>query len=238
MSKSIFIVGTNTDIGKTFVAGGIINTLNKKNKNVCYFKPIQSGVSTDEGCSLTDVDFIKKVSSIKQDPSEMNVYSFKEPLSPHLAAKRENTLVDIKKILKKYKELKNQYDYIVIEGAGGVIVPITEDYYIHDLIKDLNSKVIVVADSKVGTINHTCLTIDFLKKQNIEVSAVVINKYKGNFYEDDNIKMIEKISNTKIKIIMRDVNIKDEKIDNNDLLNSIKQEYDRSLNREKVLKLF
>lgn len=238
MSKSIFIVGTSTDIGKTFVAGGIINALNKENKNVCYFKPVQSGIASDEDYSLTDVDFIKRVSSLKQDTRQMNTYSFKEALSPHLAAKREDTVVDIEEILKKYRELKNKYDYIVIEGAGGVIVPITEDYYIYDLIKDMKSEVIVVADSRVGSINHTCLTIDFLKRQNIDIKAVVINRYKGKFYEGDNIKMIERISNIKAKLIIKDIDVKDENIDKNDFLDLIKQEYDRSFTIEKVLKLF
>lgn len=238
MSESIFVVGTNTGIGKTFVSGGIVSTLNKCNKNVCYFKPVQSGISTDEDNNLSDVGFVKRASSIQQDTREMNTYSFTEPLSPHLASKRENIKIDINKIVEQYKKLKKLYDYIVIEGAGGVIVPITENYYIYDLIKDMNSKVVVVADSKIGTINHTCLTIDFLKRQDMEVSSIIINKYNGSFYEDDNIKMIEKISNIKVKIIMKELDIKNENINNSNILNSVKQEYGRSLSKERVLELF
>lgn len=238
MSKGIFIVGTNTDIGKTFVSGGIIGTLRKENKKVCYFKPVQSALSTDEDSRLSDVEFVKRVSSISQDTVEMNTYSFKEPLSPHLASKIENTKIDIKKILEQYKELKNVYDYMVIEGAGGIIVPITENYYIYNLIKEMNLKVIVVADSEIGTINHTCLTIDFLKRQGIEVSSVIINRYKGSFYEDDNIKMIEKISKVEVKLIMKELDIKNENMNNSNFLNLVKQEYDKSLSKEKVLELF
>ena len=194
MNRSIFIVGTGTDIGKTFVSGGIVSVLNQKGMDVGYFKPVQSGVSKEKSEELSDVDFIKKISGLKQDAKDMNAYSFEEPLSPHLAARREKISVDRKLIIEKYELLKTRYDYMVVEGAGGVIVPILEDYYIYDLIKDMKASVVVVADSIVGTINQTCLTVDFLKRQGIEISGIVINRYKGEFYEDDNIKMIEHIS--------------------------------------------
>ncbi len=240
MSKSIFIVGTNTDIGKTFVSGGIVYTLNKNDINTCYFKPVQSGVPKDEDDNLSDVEFIKKISGIKQDIRDMNAYSFEEPISPHLAARRQSVLIDKKKILEQYRELEKIHDYIVIEGAGGVIVPITEDYYIYDLIKDMNSKVIVVASSKVGTINQTCLTVDFLRRQGIEISGIVINRYSGEFYEDDNMKMIEHISGVKVKSIVRDIEVHVESKNSNydDFEILVKQEYDKSLNEDIVLGLF
>ena len=238
MSKSIFIVGTNTDIGKTFVSGGIMHTLNKINIKSCYFKPVQSGAPEKEQEELSDVEFIKQISSIKQDEKDMNTYSFEEPLSPHLAAKRQGTLIDKTKILKQYRELKKRCDYIVIEGAGGVIVPITENYYIYDLIKDMNSKVIVVASSEVGTINQTCLTLNFMKREGIEVSGVVINRYKGEFYEDDNIKMIEKNSGINVKSIIKDINIENEDLEYSNFETLAKREYNENLNKEIVLGLF
>ena len=238
MSESIFIVGTGTDIGKTFISGGIMHTLNKNNINASYFKPVQSGTPKDEDDALSDIEFVKKISNTKQDIKDMNTYSFKEPISPHLAAKKNNILIDKEQILRKYKKLQEIYDYTVIEGAGGVIVPITEDYYIYDLIKDMNSKVIVVADSRVGTINQTCLTLAFLKEQEIEVNGIVINRHRGEFYEADNIKMIEKISGVKVKCVINDINIKNKDMNYNDFEVFAKEEYDKNLDKKTVLELF
>lgn len=237
MTKSIFIVGTGTDIGKTFISGGIVCGLKAMKKDVCYFKPVQSGASVNNK-QLNDIEFVKKISDVSQDIDNMNTYSLEEPLSPHLAAKREGVLIDKRKILKQYENLKENHEYAVIEGAGGVIVPISEDYYIYDLIKDMKADTIVVADSKIGTINQTCLTIDFLKRQGIAVSGIIINNYKGNFYEDDNIKMIERISRVKVKAILENINISNEgSISCEDKI-LIKQGYDKSLNKEIILELF
>lgn len=241
MNKSIFIVGTNTDIGKTFVSAGIVRALKQIDINIGYFKPVQSGVSKKKSNQLSDVDFVKKIADLKQDVKEMNVYSFEEPLSPHLAAKKEKVIVDKKLIIQKYSELKNQYDYLVIEGAGGVIVPLSNDYYIYDLIKDMKCEATVVADSKVGTINQTCLTVDFLKSQGITVNGIIINKYTGNFYEDDNIKMIEKRSGVKVKAILEDINVENKKLDflrSNDYEFLIKQQYDKNLDKNIAINLF
>ena len=237
MTKSIFIVGTGTDIGKTFISGGIVNRLKTINKSVCYFKPVQSGASINSE-QISDIEFVKKMSDVPQNIESMNTYSFEEPLSPHLAAKRNRVWIDKKKILEQYENLKSNHEYIVIEGAGGVIVPISEDYYIYDLIKDMKADAIVVADSKVGTINQTCLTIDFLKRQKISVNGVIINKYEGNFYEDDNIKMIEKISGVKVKTILENINLSNGKLISEVDKILIEKEYDKNLNEEIILELF
>ena len=237
MTKSVFIVGTGTDVGKTFVSAGIVSMLKEINKDVCYFKPVQSGASSNKD-QLSDIEFVKKISDVSQNIDNMNTYSFEEPLSPHLAAKRKDMHIDKEKILRQYEDLKSEHEYIVIEGAGGVIVPICRDYYIYDLIKDMKADVIVVADAKVGTINQTCLTIDFLKRQGINIRGIIINKYQGNFYEDDNIKMIEDISGVKVKSILKNINLSDKKsISQYDNI-LIRQEYGRSLNKEIILDLF
>ncbi|AFS79547.1 dethiobiotin synthetase BioD [Gottschalkia acidurici 9a] len=238
MAKSIFIVGTGTNIGKTFVSGGIMHILNKHGINVGYLKPVQSGVYNGEDSSISDVDFIKEISTIKQDKKDMNAYSFKKPLSPHLAAKMENVLVDKSRIIKQYKKLENQYDYIVIEGAGGTIVPLTPSYYIYDLIKDMNTSVMVVANAGVGTINHTCLTIDFLKRQGIIVNGIIINKYTGQFYEDDNIKTIEDISRVEVKGVINKLDKKNMKFNDENLKVKIREIYEKSLSIDKVLSIF
>ena len=237
MTKSVFIVGTGTDVGKTFVSAGIVSMLKEINKDVCYFKPVQSGASSNND-QLNDIEFVKKISDVSQNIDNMNTYSFEEPLSPHLAAKRKGMHIDKAKILEQYENLKIKYEYMVIEGAGGVIVPICKDYHIYDLIKDMKADAIVISDSKVGTINQTCLTIDFLKRQEIKVRGIIINKYQGDFYEDDNIKMIERITGIKVKTILKNINLSDKRSISKDDKEIIKQEYHRSLNEKIILDLY
>ncbi|KNF08248.1 ATP-dependent dethiobiotin synthetase BioD [Gottschalkia purinilytica] len=235
MSKSIFIVGTDTDVGKTFVSGGIVYTLKKNEYSSCYFKPIQSGGETNDGkCTHIDVDFVKKVANISEDKDYMNSYCLKEPLSPHLAFKVDKINFKKNKIMQDLQNLKNKYEYVIIEGAGGVVVPLIRDnYYIYDLIRDIDSSVVIVTKSKVGTINHTVLTVEFLKNKGINIKGIIVNDYKGNFYEDDNIETIKNITGLEIISIIRNVKSKD-----NDFYENIKKEYDRSFDVNKILKVF
>lgn len=232
MGKGIFVIGTDTDIGKTFVTGGLVYKLRESGYNAIAFKPIQSGGILGEKDNLIppDIKYVKEVCEIKNDYSEMNTYCLEEEVSPHLAAKIENVDILKENIINQYNELINKYDYVVVEGAGGIVVPLIEDkYFVYDLIKDLNLDVVIVASAGVGTINHTVLTNEFLKQNNINSKGIIINKYDDKFYEKDNIQMIEKL--TKLEVIQRLRNIESTTIDN------IKDEY-KSLCLEKILNLF
>ncbi|MGL4731311.1 MAG: dethiobiotin synthase [Clostridium sp.] len=187
--ESIFIVGTDTDIGKTFVSTLFTYKLGAKGN---YYKPIQSGCNEGNSFTIPDVEFVCSVcrKSIK-DKNLMNTYALSEAISPHLAAQRDKVYIDKEKIMKDFTNLKNKYDYMVIEGAGGAIVPILRNnYYMYDLIKELKVPVVIVASSKIGSINHTMLTIEYLKSKNIKINGIVFNNYSNNFYEDDNISVI------------------------------------------------
>ena len=166
----IFITGTGTNVGKTVISGWLLTHL----KHYHYWKPIQSG--TIKG---SDIDFIKTVISNIFEPT----YSFPESLSPHLAAKINNIKIDINHIIRSIPNKKN----LIIEGAGGVFVPLNDDFMMIDLIKILNIPVIIVANSGLGTINHTCLTVEALKNRNIEILGIIMNGIKN----EDNKKAIE-----------------------------------------------
>lgn len=232
MGKGIFVIGTDTDVGKTFVTGGLVYKLRESGYNAIAFKPIQSGGILEENDNLIppDIKYVKEVCDIKNNYYEMNTYCLKEEVSPHLAAKIENLDISKEKIIKQYNNLISKYDYVVVEGAGGIVVPLIEDkYFVYDLIKDLNLDVVIVASAGVGTINHTVLTNEFLKQNNINSKGIIINGYNDKFYEKDNIQMIEKLTN--LKVIQTIRNIKKPNI------NNIKNEY-RSLYLEKILNLF
>ena len=163
----IFITATGTNIGKTIVSTWLIHQLNTvHNKNYFYWKPIQSGVSEDD-----DTHFVSKFTNNIYRPT----YSFNQPLSPHLAADLSNEKIFIKKILKNKPDNPN----LIIEGAGGILVPINKSQMIIDLIIQLKVPVLIVCNSELGTINHTCLTIEALRSRNIKILGVIMNGKKN-----------------------------------------------------------
>lgn len=195
--KKFFITGTDTDIGKTFVSSLLFNNLNE---NTCYYKPVQTGCSFEkETLIIPDLDFVKNNSKFKKSENFYCSYPLKYSLSPHLSCKKTNTKIEVSKIIKDYKNLENKFENIIVEGAGGVFTPINENnYFIYNLIKDLNLNTIVVTSTKIGTINHTILTLNHLKQNDIKISGIVFNKFKHTYYEQDNINFIKnysKISN-------------------------------------------
>ena len=153
---NIFITGTDTDIGKTVVSSWICRQTNAQ-----YWKPIQTGDDSDTAT-------VQKFSPLtKVFP---NAYKLKAPLSAYDGARLENVTIDIDKIIGMCP--KNN---TVIEGAGGALVPITDNIMMADLIKELNSKVIIVAKSKLGFLNHIFLTVETLKSRGIDIIGIILN---------------------------------------------------------------
>ena len=156
----IFITGTDTNVGKTMISSWIA-----LHTGFSYFKPIQTG--TRDGSDSLEVH---KQSDTKIYPES---YAYKEPLSPHLAANLENDMIDIEKIV--LPPSRN----LIIEGAGGVLVPINDTHLMIDLIKKLGAPVILVARTTLGTINHTLLSLEALRSRNIAVLGVIMNGEKN-----------------------------------------------------------
>lgn len=158
----IFITATDTNVGKTFISALLISGL-----KASYWKPIQSGAI--EG---TDTNWIKAVTQLPDSHFWPETYLLAEPISPHAAAQLHNIQIDLNKIIipesVKFKPL-------IIEGAGGVMVPINEQALIIDLIKKLNAPVIIVANNKLGVINHTLLTLKALRSYNLNILGVILN---------------------------------------------------------------
>jgi len=236
LAKGLFVIGTDTDVGKTFVTAGITYILRKHNFNACSFKTVQSGgIVKDNKVLSGDIEFVKDITEINETNTMMNSYCLKEAVSPHIAAEIENVTIDKNKILEDYKKLQEKYDYVIVEGAGGIIVPLIRGkYYIYDLVKDLDIPVIIVARAGVGTINHTALTVDFIKRLGIEIKGLIINGYSNSFYEDDNIKVLKNITNVDVISIINKLNIGE----NEDFISKARVEYDNSLEIKKVLNLF
>ncbi|KON87918.1 hypothetical protein AF332_14515 [Sporosarcina globispora] len=198
--KSLFITGTDTDAGKTTAAALLIAYLTKKGTQVAAYKPVQSGAEIINGkLSAPDVECYKLANP---ELTASYTYLLKKPCSPHLAAREEGKEIDVNKIIEHYKQLSEDNDFVLMEGAGGVIVPLRDDgYNMLNLIKDLDVPVVIVARTGVGTINHTVLTAERLIQEGVDVKGIIMNQMsiEDTKIEQDNIRMIELM--TKVPVI-------------------------------------
>ena len=204
MSKNIFITATGTDVGKTYISALILKKMREAGFNAGYFKPVLSGV-VEEGGKLieSDCNYVINTAQIPAEPNECVAYWWKEAVSPHLAAKRAGEEIDIQKIKKTFEEKQKEYDYLLIEGAGGITCPLRlqngEKYLLKDLIKELRANVIIVADGGLGTINSTLLTVEYAKQHNIKVEGIILNNFNPTgFMHLDNKEQVEYLTGVKV----------------------------------------
>ena len=193
----IYIVGTDTDIGKTIVSAGLMHLFRTNNIQAAYFKPVLSGALEINGKIIPgDTRFVKDVSGFNEPDELLTPYIFTDPVSPHYAARLSDTPIDITVIEKAYLLLRNKYPFIIAEAAGGLAVPFDDNGFMQsDLIKKLGLDCILVARAGLGTINHTMLTLKYAESAGIKIRGIVINNYTGANPELDNIKTIEKLGN-------------------------------------------
>lgn len=180
--KNIFVTGIDTDIGKTFVSIGLCLKAQNENKKVGYFKPFQSGAKiNDDGTIIApDLFELKKYSSI---PS-MYSYLFNGEVSPHLASLLNNIEVDMNKVTNDYINFSKQFDLTVIEGAGGFYCPAVKGKLFSDIIKILNQanplETIIVTTPTLGKLNHTLMTLELAKVNDIKIKGLIINSMPKN----------------------------------------------------------
>ena len=174
LPKSIFITGTDTSVGKTVVTASLSYCLCNKLEKVSVVKPVQTGTSSQR---ILDIEFIYKVLNKEFVFSEHCFYSFAPPLSPKTASELIGKDIDINKIRSKIEEQQQLNDIVIIEGAGGLLVPINKDYLMADLAKDLESPIIIVTRPGLGAINHTLLTVESAIKRGLEILGIVINNF-------------------------------------------------------------
>lgn len=207
LSKGYFVIGTDTGIGKTYVSSLLYKGI--KNIEGGYYKPIQSGCINKNGKLIApDVEFVCSMAGVKYD-DKMVTYTLEAEVSPHLASEIEGVEIDIERVISDWKELQERYRYMVVEGAGGLYVPLIRDrFYIFDLIKKLELPVILVCSSRVGAINHSMLTIEMLKNLGIGIQGLIFNKvtddFERDYFEKDNIDIVLKLSGIKNSLIVRE----------------------------------
>ncbi|MCP5467659.1 MAG: dethiobiotin synthase [Deltaproteobacteria bacterium] len=172
MNKGFFIAGTDTGVGKTVIAGMIARYLSDRGVNLGVMKPIESGVL--RGDESSDAVFLKKMARVEDSLEKINPYCFSQPLAPEVAAKMSGVHVELDLILQNFAELQTKHEAMIVEAAGGLLVPINEAQTNIDLIMALQLPVLLVARLGLGTINHTLLSLAYLQSRDIEVAGVIL----------------------------------------------------------------
>lgn len=202
---SIFITGTDTDVGKTVATATIASCLKSSGKKVAAMKPIQTGTDTQK---ILDIEFVYRVLDEEFLIDDVCPYRFTEPLSPKLASEISGEEININTIVSAFRKLHDKFEHLIVEGAGGIMAPIKKDYFMSDLICDMDIPLIIVARPDLGTINHTLLTIEYAKYKCLDVMGVIINKYppEPGYAELTNPNEISAISGVPILGIIPDIN--------------------------------
>lgn len=174
--RSVFITGTDTGVGKSFFCGLLGRFFQDKGYKVVTQKWVQTGCEGFAEDLSVHLEFMgKSKEEFESWHDDMSVYTFKLAASPHLAAEVENTVIDAGKIKSSFQRLSNDFDVVIAEGAGGVLVPYDRGRVMIDIAKELGLCVIIVAQNKLGAINHTLLTIEAVRHRGMEIVGIVFN---------------------------------------------------------------
>ena len=205
-AQGLFVTGTDTGIGKTLIAGAIARFFAASGKRVGVFKPVASGCTkTREGLISEDAEFLAYCASSEFPLSVVNPVTFELPAAPILCEQAENRKVDFEQIASTYKYICENSDVVIVEGIGGIRVPISKDIDVLDLAGEFALPVVIVSRPDLGTINHTLLTIDAVRDAGLTLAGIVINGYdetKAELAEKTGSEIIASCRNVKILTVV------------------------------------
>jgi dethiobiotin synthetase len=199
--NTLFVTGTDTSVGKTYVCARILEFLKSKNIQGGYQKWIATGA--DAGVP-EDVNLCLDAAGISSGSERIDYlapYRFRFPASPHLAAEMEGRIVEPGVIIENYQKLADKYKWLIVEGVGGIMVPLRRDLLLVDLLAQLRPSTLVVSRSGLGTLNHTLLTLEALRKRDVPVLGIVFSD--PEIQEDerlvhDNMRTIEEVGQVRV----------------------------------------
>ena len=181
--KSLFVTGTDTDVGKTYVTAGLAVTIRKMGIDIGIMKPFAAGTAQKKGYKSEDVEILSNAAQVNDPENLVNPQFFRIPASPYTAWKNLKTKPKINSVLSAYKKLSKLHSMLLVEGMGGTMTPILKDYFVTDLIKDMKIPTIIVARSRVGTVNHTMMTVKMCQKYKIPIKGIIINDFDSDGYK-------------------------------------------------------
>ena len=200
MRQNLFITGTDTGVGKTHVTAALLTELRRRGISAAAFKPIACGKG-----GRHDAEIYAAIMDHEQPLDVINPIYLRQPLAPSVAAKLEHKSIDLRKILRTYQHLSANYSVVLVEGAGGLLVPIRENYFVADLAKALKLPLVIVARLGLGTINHTLLTVHQAKAHGLKIAGLVLNDTAGGrqgLAEKTNIRVLPEISKVPLLGVM------------------------------------
>ncbi|HJU13846.1 MAG TPA: dethiobiotin synthase [Candidatus Nitrosotalea sp.] len=175
--KSYFITGTDTGVGKTMMTASIAFLLRKRGIDVGVMKPIASGGERKGRFKSEDVEMLHDASGVEDSESTINPVFLPIPASPYDASKALGVGIDTSVVFEKFEHLTKSHQMLLVEGIGGIMVPITRDYFVADMIKQMGLEAIIVTRSTIGTINHTVMTVETCKRYGIPIKGLIINYF-------------------------------------------------------------
>lgn len=181
--NSLFITGTDTDVGKTYITAGLAVVLRKMGVDVGIMKPFAAGTAQKKGFKSEDVEILSNAAQVNDPESLVNPQFFPIPASPYTAWKTLKIKPKTATILSNFKKLSKIHKMILVEGMGGIMTPITDDYYVANLIKNMNISAVIVTRTKIGTVNHTIMTVKMCEKYKIPIKGIVINDFDSDGYK-------------------------------------------------------
>jgi len=196
--KSLFISGTDTDIGKTYITAGLAVTLRKLNVDVGIMKPFAAGTPQKKGYKSEDVEILSKSAQVKDPEKLMNPQFFPIPASPYTAWKNLKQKPKVNTVLSSFKKLTNLHDMLLVEGMGGIMTPILKNYYVISLIKDMKIPTIIVTRNKIGTINHTIMTCKMCEHFKAPISGIIINDIDEGYPEKELKRDLQNLTGIKV----------------------------------------
>ena len=200
--QGYFITGTDTNVGKTLVTACLSTLFKSRGEDVGVMKPIETGVDPECSSSVnSDAKFLIEVTGVQDALEDVCPYRLKAPASPYQAARIEGKELDPEKLLERFRALQSKHSMMLVEGIGGLLVPITQRYNVTDLALQMNLPLIIVSRIQIGTLNHTLLTINAARQHGLKVAGVILNPvYEGELdtIEEEQGSLIEEFSDTPI----------------------------------------
>ncbi|MBE9532690.1 MAG: dethiobiotin synthase [Proteobacteria bacterium] len=179
--SSLFVTGTDTEVGKTRISVALIELLQEQGKRVACMKPIASGCEqTAQGLRNGDALALMQQVDVQLDYETINPYAFEPAIAPHIAAQKAGVKIDLNHIKQLFQQIKSQADSVIVEGAGGWLVPLNEQQTMADLAVELGLPVVLVVDIRLGCINHALLTVAAIKQSGLVLKAWVANQRADN----------------------------------------------------------
>ncbi|MEJ8778674.1 dethiobiotin synthase [Pseudogracilibacillus sp. ICA-222130] len=199
--KGLFITGTDTDVGKTFVGGGMAAVLKKHGKDVGVFKPMLSGESRENPTS--DTAILKTMSGDRNTFEQITPFQFAEPLAPYVAAKRAGKQISLAQVVQAWENIKETHEYFIVEGAGGLGVPLGKDYLVADVAKKIGFPILIVARTGLGTVNHVWLTVKVAQSMGLDIAGIILNgAEEQGIAEQTNPALIEEMTNMPVLAVL------------------------------------